>query len=68
MAKKIKFKIIERTEDECLHDTGLVHSLGLSCEDVEQHAHAYAIYEDDPDHERIWHNEKTNSRLIKLEL
>ena len=65
---KIKFNVVERTSDECVHDTGVIHSLGIKCEDVENMMTAYAIREDDPDHERIWHNEKTNPYLIKLEV
>lgn len=68
MATELKFKILERTSDECIHDTGLIHSLGLSCIDVERQAHAYAIYEDDPDHDRIWHNKKLNPNLTILEV
>ena len=68
MKKELKFKIINRTSDDCEHDTGVIHSLGIKCEDVENMVTAYAIREDDPDHEAIWHNEKTNPRLIKLEV
>lgn len=65
---KIKFKVVERTNDECIHDTGVIHSLGLKCKDVERMITAYAMREDDPDHERIWHNEKENPNLIMLEV
>ena len=68
MSDKIEFRIIERTKDDCIHDTGVMHSTRLSCINVERMTKAYAMHEDDPDHDRIWHNEKANSNLITLEL
>ena len=68
MKKELKFKIINRTSDDCEHNTGVIHSLGTPCEEAERIIKIFAMNQDDPDHEAIWHNEKTNPRLIKLEV
>lgn len=51
----MKFKIVERNEDECIHDTGVHHSLGLKCGDVERMAKECHVFESDPLHQMIWH-------------
>ena len=68
MSEKIKFEVVERTKDDCIHDTGVMHSTRLSCINVERMVRAYAMYADDPDHERIWHSEKDNPNLITIEV
>jgi len=68
MKKESKFKIINHTSDDCEHDTGVIHSTKNSCEDAELIIKIFAMNEHDPDHEAIWHSEKTNPRLIKIEV
>lgn len=68
MVNKIKFKVLERTDEDCIHDTGVIHSTCLSCINVERMVTAYAMREDHPDHDRIWHDEKNNPDLICLEV
>jgi hypothetical protein len=53
--QKSTFKIVERTKDECKHDTGVCHSPNMKCKDAEEMSIAFAIREDDPDHDCIWH-------------
>ena len=55
MSKPV-FKIVERTKDGCMHDTGIFHSPKMKCKDVEEMAMVFAIREDDPDHNNIWHD------------
>jgi hypothetical protein len=65
MKQRIKFKVIERTKDDCEHDTGVFHSLGISCEDAERMSVVFAIRESDPDHQEIWHNPK-NAIILEV--
>jgi len=39
-----------------MHDTGIFHSPKMKCKDVEEMAMVFAIREDDPDHNNIWHD------------
>jgi hypothetical protein len=49
------FTVVERDEYECLHDTGVLHSLGIDCEIAEMMSDIFHVHEDDPLHQAIWH-------------
>lgn len=51
----MKIKIVERNEDECTHESDLVHSTGITCEEAEEMAKACHIFESDPLHKELWH-------------
>lgn len=65
---KLKFKIKKRTSEECEHESGIIHSLGTSCEQAELVMKIFAMDENDPDHYALWHDPKTNPNLIELEV
>ena len=65
---KLKFKVKKRTHEECEHDTGVIHSSKTPCQEAGMIIKIFAMNENDPDHEAIWHNEKMNPLLIKLEV
>jgi hypothetical protein len=68
MKKELKFKIINRTSDDCEHDTGVIHSSGTSCEEAEMIIKIFAMNENDPDHESVWHNQENSPNLIILDV
>jgi hypothetical protein len=49
------FKVLERSEEGCFHDTGVFHSLGMDCEIAEMMSDIFHVHEDDPLHEAFWH-------------
>lgn len=51
----MKFKIIRRDNVECEHDTGVIHSRGYGCREVERLARKYHMFADDPLHEKYCH-------------
>ena len=51
----MNFKVVKRDEDECLHDTGLCHSIGMNCADAERKARQSHVFDSDPNHDEIWH-------------
>lgn len=65
---KIKFKVKKRTADDCEHDTGVFHSIGIPCEEAERMMKIFAMNEDDPDHYALWHDPTKNPDLIMLEM
>jgi hypothetical protein len=64
---KLKFKVKKRNRDECEHESGTIHSLGMSCEDAERMMKIFAMNENDPDHRALWHDSKNNPNLIMIE-
>ena len=56
------FTVVERDEYECLHDTGVFHSLGMDCEIAEMMSDILHVHEDDPLHEATWHSGKPSRR------
>ena len=64
---KLKFKVKKRTHDECEHDTGVIHSLGTPCEKAELMIKIFAMNENDPDHDALWHDPTNNPDLLILE-
>lgn len=49
------FKVLEQNEEGCLHDTGVIHSMGIDCEDAEKMSDVFHVHEDDPLHRATWH-------------
>jgi len=68
MKKEIKFSVMRVTDQECIHDTGVSHTLGVSCNQAELMCQAFAMKSSDPDHEMIWHDVKNNPDLVKIEV
>ena len=59
MKVKNKFKVVKRDCEECEHDTGVVHSVGLVCGDVESMCRDFHMNEEkDPRHRLFWHDPK----------
>ena len=56
------FTVVERDEYECLHDTGVFHSLGMDCEIAEMMSDILHVHEDDPLHKATWHSGKPSRR------
>jgi len=55
---KNKFKVVKRDCEDCEHDTGVVHSVGLACDDAESMCREFHMNEKDLRHRRIWHDPK----------
>lgn len=53
----MNFKVVKRDKDECEHDTGLCHSIGMSCAEAEQMAKQSHVFDSDPLHDEIWHKD-----------
>ena len=50
------FKIVDRDEEMCIHDTGVCHAVGMDCEIAEMLSDLMHLSEDDPLHEEVWHS------------
>jgi hypothetical protein len=64
---KIKFNVVKRDNEECEHDTGIHHDIGMSCREAERLFQVFAMDHNDPDHEAIWHSSR-NPDLIQVNL
>ena len=51
------FKIVYRDEFDCVHDTGVGHSVTMPCEVAELMAEKCHFRSDDPLHEKLWHDD-----------
>ena len=51
------FKIVYRDEFDCVHDTGVGHSVSMPCEVAELMAEKVHLRSDDPLHEELWHED-----------
>ena len=51
------FKIVYRDEFDCVHDTGVGHSVTMPCEVAELMAEKVHFRSDDPLHEELWHDD-----------
>lgn len=60
----MKFRVIERDEEQCVHDTGVFHSLGMRCIDAERMAKRYHLFESDPLHNETWHKHEDNENEV----
>ena len=49
------FKVVKRDSEECEHDSGIVHSIGMPCEVAESLLDVHHMRESDPLHEKTWH-------------
>jgi hypothetical protein len=58
MKVKNKFTVVKRDCEDCEHDTGVVHSVGLACDDVESMYRDFYMSEKDPRHRRFCHDPK----------
>ena len=66
--KRIEFSVVRKTDQECFHNTGVSHTLGVPCYQAELMCHAFAMKASDPDHEAVWHNVKNNPNLTVVEV
>lgn len=62
---KIKFNVVKRVHEECVHDTGIHHDRRMPCLEAERVCRAFALDEKDPDHQAIWHSTR-NPDLIQI--
>ena len=51
------FKIVYRDEFDCVHDTGVGHSVTMPCEVAELMAEKVHFRSYDPLHEELWHDD-----------
>ena len=58
------YKIVSRKNGECVHDTGVCHSVqGGTCDEAEEMADFMHLHEDDPLHQVTWHQDDAGNPI-----
>jgi len=53
-----EFKVVLREDGQCEHDTGVCHSFGMSCQEVEDMVCSTHMRQSDPKHQETWHKRR----------